>query len=318
LQGHGCCFERFVKSGVIGSRVFPAGPRWRITPAAQPVILPPGEQRRVDVQVARGADDGPARVELRAQLVAIDGRAWERGYDIIAYPHIRPRPLYHEASAVLQVIDVAIAPDLLVGYIEGAGDGAADALRQMGARVELLDSAALATRDLARYDAIVAGIRAYEVRSDLVRHNDRVLAYARNGGTLIVQYNKYELVEGGFTPYPITMARPHGRVTDEHAAVQLLHPAHPVLSWPNRITQQDFDGWVHERGLYFAETWDEAYTPLLAMSDPGEAPLEGSLLVAPYGEGHYVYTGLAFFRQLPEGVPGAYLLLANLVSLGGR
>ncbi|HEU5207911.1 MAG TPA: PIG-L family deacetylase [Longimicrobiales bacterium] len=289
---------------------------WRITPATQPVALPPGAARRVSVEVAPTADAGSARGALDAQLVAEDGRAWARGYDIIAYPHIRPRPLYHGASAALQIIDVEMAPDLLVGYIEGAGDGGVDALRQMGARVELLDSAALATRDLGRYDAIVAGIRAYEVRTDLIRHNQRLLAYARNGGTVIVQYNKYELVEGGFTPFPITMARPHGRVTDETAPVQLLQPEHPVLSWPNRITARDFDGWVHERGLYFADTWDEAYTPLLAMSDPGESPLQGSLLVARYSEGYYVYTGLAFFRQLPEGVPGAYRLFANLVSLG--
>src|SRR5690606_4170143 len=190
--------------------------------------------------------------------------------------------------------------------------------RQIGTRVEMLDSAALATRDLSRYDAIVAGIRAYEVRTDLLRHNNRLLAYARDGGTFVVQYNKYELVDGGFTPYPMTMARPHGRVTDETAPIRLLQPDHPVLSWPNRITQQDFDGWLHERGLYFADAWADAYTPLLAMSDPGEPPLEGSLLVAPYGDGHYVYTGLAFFRQLPDGVPGAYRLLANLVWLGNR
>jgi LmbE family N-acetylglucosaminyl deacetylase len=289
---------------------------WRATPVTQEVVLPPGGTRRVSVEVAPLGDADGGSVTLAAQLTARDGRTWQRGYDIIAYPHIRPRPLYRDATATLRVADIEIAPELLVGYIEGAGDGGVDALRQMGARVELLDSAALASRDLSRYDAIVAGIRAYEVRTDLIRHNDRLLAYTRNGGTFVVQYNKYEIVEGRFTPYPMTMAQPHGRVTDEAAPVELLEPEHPALSWPNRITQRDFEGWVHERGLYFADTWDDAWTPLLAMGDPGEAPLRGSLLVAPYGSGHYVYTGLAFFRQLPEGVPGAYRLFANLVSLG--
>ncbi len=291
---------------------------WSVTPSVQPVIIPPGAVRRVSVDVAPATNADASHVALHAQFVAEDGRTWERGYDVIDYPHIRPHPLYHDATATIRMIDVDIAPDLLVGYIEGAGDDGAAALRQIGASVELLDSASLASGDLSRYDAIVTGIRAYEVRSDLVRHNNRLLAYARNGGTVVVQYNKYELVEGGFLPYRITMSRPHGRVTDETAPVQLLQPEHPALSWPNRITQQDFDGWVHERGLYFAENWDDAWTPLLAVSDPGEAPLEGSLLVADYGDGRYVYTGLAFFRQLPEGVPGAYRLLANLVSLGNR
>lgn len=291
---------------------------WSVTPAVQPVIIPPGAVRRVSVEVAPAANADASHVALNAQFVAVDGRTWQRGYDVIDYPHIRPHPLYDDATATIRMVDVDIAPDLLVGYIEGAGDDGAAALRQIGARVELLDSASLASADLSRYDAIVTGIRAYEVRSDLVRHNNRLLTYARNGGTVVVQYNKYELVEGGFLPFPITMSRPHGRVTDETAPVRLLEPEHSVLSWPNRITQQDFDGWVHERGLYFAATWDDAWTPLLAMSDPGEAPLEGSLLVADFGAGHYVYTGLAFFRQLPDGVPGAYRLLANLVSLGNR
>jgi hypothetical protein len=131
-----------------------------------------------------------------------------------------------------------------------------------------------------------------------------------------VQYNKYELVEGKFTPFPLTMGRPHDRVTDEAAPVRMLDPAHPVFTWPNRITERDFEGWIQERGLYFARTWDPRYTPLLETGDPGEAPLRGGLLVAPYGEGTYVYTGLAFFRQLPEGVPGAWRLFANLLALG--
>jgi hypothetical protein len=140
----------------------------------------------------------------------------------------------------------------------------------------------------------------------------------RGGGTMIVQYNKYELVEGKFTPFPITMGRPHDRVTDENAPVRILDPAHPVFTTPNRITEADFRGWVQERGLYFARTWDGVYTPLLEMADPGEQPLRGGMLIAKHGQGTYVYTGVAFFRQLPEGVPGAWRLFANLLALGAK
>jgi len=205
---------------------------------------------------------------------------------------------------------------LKVAYVTGAGEEGPGVLGQLGIVPELLDAEALATRDLSRYDVVVAGSRAYEVRPDLAAHNARLLEYVRRGGTLIVQYNKYELVEGKFTPFPLTMGRPHDRVTDEAAPVRMLDPAHPVFTWPNRITERDFEGWIQERGLYFARTWDPKYTPLLETGDPGEAPLRGGLLVAPYGEGTYVYTGLAFFRQLPEGVPGAWRLFANLLALG--
>ncbi len=138
----------------------------------------------------------------------------------------------------------------------------------------------------------------------------------RGGGTLIVQYNKYEFPQGGFAPYPLGMSRPHDRVTDEGAEVTILDPEHRLFTWPNPIGPGDFDGWVQERGLYFWESWEGPLTPLLAMSDPGEDPLEGALLVAPLGEGTYVYSALALFRQLPEGVPGAWRLFANLLSLG--
>ena len=275
-----------------------------------------GEARTVEFTVTLPANASGTHT-LRAQFETADG-TYGRGYVLIQYPHIRPQPLYRTAEARVVSVPVRIAHDLRVGYIEGAGDDGAAALRQLGAHVESLDAATLANGDLARFDAIVAGIRAYEVRADLLAYNDRLLEYVRAGGTFIVQYNKYELVEGGFMPFPATMARPHGRVTDETAAVTLLAPDHPVLSSPNRITAADFEGWVQERGLYFLNSWDERYTPLLAMADAGEAPERGALVAARVGNGWYVYTGLALFRQIPEGVPGAYRLLANLVSLGKR
>jgi hypothetical protein len=290
----------------------PAG--WSVSPASVPVRLSAGESRTIPFTVRAPAG---ASGEHALRAVFDSGRrSYDEGYTLIDYPHIRPHALYHEAVVRAAVFPINIAQDLRIGYVEGAGDDGAAALRQLGAVVEPLDAAAIANGDLSVYDAIVAGIRAYEVRPDLLANNERLLDYVRGGGTFVVQYNKYELVDGGFMPYPATMSRPHGRVTDENAAVTLLRPEHRALSWPNRITTADFDGWLHERGLYFLDSFDSRYEPLLAMADPAEPPQQGSLVVARVGEGWYVYTGLALFRQLPEAVPGAYRLLANLVSLG--
>jgi LmbE family N-acetylglucosaminyl deacetylase len=292
----------------------PAG--WAAAPASTIVAFAaPGETRTLRFRVTPPSGLRPGSATVRV-LARAGGIRYDRGVQIVDYPHTRIRTLYHDAAIDVEAFDVAIAPALRVGYIEGAGDDGALALAQLGATVEPLDAQALANADLTTYDAIVAGIRAYEVRPDLAAHNDRLLDYVRGGGVAIIQYNKYEYPDGNFAPLPLTMARPHGRVTDENAAVRLLDAEHPALRWPNRIGGRDLEGWVQERGLYFADTWDDRYSPLLEMADPGEPPLRGSLLVAPVGEGFYVYTGLALFRQIPEGVPGAYRLLANLVSLG--
>jgi LmbE family N-acetylglucosaminyl deacetylase len=294
----------------------PAG--WRVEPDRATITLQRrGDSRTVSFTVTppgnAGGDNGTR--DIRARFETEHG-TFTRGHDIIDYPHTRPHALFSDAAVRASAFDVSIAPNLRVGYIEGAGDDGASALRQLGATVEMLGPADLASGDLRRFHAIVAGIRAYEVRTDLLRHNQRLLDYARDGGTFIVQYNKYEIIDGGFMPFPATIARPHGRVTDPAAPVALLEPQHPLLAGPNRITPADFEGWVQERGLYFLASFDQRYTPLLAMADPDEDPLRGGLVAARVGQGWYVYTGLALFRQLPEGVPGAYRLLANLVSLG--
>jgi LmbE family N-acetylglucosaminyl deacetylase len=291
----------------------PAG--WRIEPGHTQLRL----DRRGASRIARFTVTPPAghagHAELRATFES-DRGTFDRAYTLIDYPHIRPHAHYRGATVATAVFPIRIADGLRVGYIEGAGDDGAVALRQLGADVHILDADNLAAGDLSGFHAIVAGIRAYEVRPDLVAHNQRLLDYARDGGTFIVQYNKYELVEGGFMPFPATMSRPHGRITDPAAPVTLLDPAHPALDGPNRITSADFDGWVQERGLYYLASWDDRYTPLLAMADPGNEPLSGALVASRVGQGWYVYTGLALFRQLPEAVPGAWRLLANLVSLG--
>jgi LmbE family N-acetylglucosaminyl deacetylase len=289
---------------------------WRAQPERVAVSFEQSNEHTFTFQVTPPDSLGRGASEIVALYRARDGDAHTEGYQVVAYPHTRPRTLYTPAVTNVAAFPVSSAGDLRVGYIEGAGDDGAAALAQLGMRVDKLDAATLARGDLARFDVIVAGIRAYEVRSDLIANNARVLDWVRAGGTFIVQYNKYELVEGGFTPYPLTMAQPHGRVTDEAAPVRLLAPDHPLLSWPNRITAADFEGWEQERGLYFADTWDERFQPLLEMTDPGEPPQRGSILVANVDRGHYVYTGLSLFRQWPAAVPGAYRLLANLVSLG--
>jgi LmbE family N-acetylglucosaminyl deacetylase len=289
---------------------------WRVEPADVPISWSAGGgERAVDVTVTPPRGVGAGDFVVSASFSS-GGVVFDRGYTLIDYPHISPRPLYRPARTAVHVIDVRLPPGLRVGYVAGAGEGTPAVLEQLGVSVRMLGADELATADLGGFDAIVTGIRAYEVRPDLVAHNQRLLDYARNGGTVVVQYNKYEYLEPGIAPFPVQMARPHDRITDASAPVTLLEPQHPALSWPNRITASDFEGWVQERGLYHLRSWDDRFTPLLAMADPGEEPQHGSLLVAGYGEGIYVYTGLAFFRQLPAGVHGAYRLFANLISLG--
>jgi LmbE family N-acetylglucosaminyl deacetylase len=289
---------------------------WRVEPAEVPLTFAAGGEERT-VQLALHAPAGvPAGTHELSAVFDAEGRRYDRGYRLVDYPHIDPRPLYAPATTAVRALDVRLPRDLRVGYVLGAGDDTPAALEQLGVQVTLLGAEELATGELDRFHTIVTGVRAYEVRSDLVAHNQRLLDYARRGGTLVVQYNKYEYLDPGIAPYRVEIARPHDRITDPAAPVRILDGDHPAMHWPNRIGAADFEGWVQERGLYHLRSWDERFTPLLEMADPGEEPQRGSLVVAPYGEGVYVYTGLAFFRQLPAGVPGAYRLLANLISLG--
>lgn len=294
----------------------PAG--WRPAPGRAAITLAPGAEQSATFQVRPPSNAVPGEYEIGARLetgTRARGRTYTLGYHVVDYPHIAPHHLYRTATVRARVMDVEVA-DVRVGYVPGSGDGVPEALEQLGLDHQLLDAAALAAGAFDRFDVIVTGTRAYEVNDPLVDHNQRLLDWVRSGGTLIVQYNKYPALRRDYAPWPVTIDRPHGRVTDETAPVRVLEPGHPVFNEPNRIGPRDWLGWVQERGLYFWETWPDALTPLLAMSDPGEEDLRGSLLVGPLGEGTYVYAALAFFRQLPEGVPGAYRLFANLLSLG--
>lgn len=291
-------------------------PGWRVEPASHPVELSAGAQRSLRFHLHPPEEAGETgEVRFRAVVRSPEGREYREGVTLIEYPHIVRTPLHRPAELRVPIFPVQVARGLRVGYVMGSGDDGPRALTQMGAEVELLTPADLQAGGLERFHTIVLGVRVYEVVPSMFEANEALLEFARRGGTVVSQYNKYEYPEGGVAPYPVSMARPHDRVTDENAPVTILDPSSPVFTTPNRITQEDFEGWVQERGLYFLSEWDDRFVPLLEMSDPGEEPKQGGLVVAPLGEGLYVYTGLAFFRQFPEGVPGAHRLFANLVSL---
>jgi LmbE family N-acetylglucosaminyl deacetylase len=223
------------------------------------------------------------------------------------------------AQTLVHAFDIKVPENLRVGYISAESEPVPDALKMLGIQVEMLDANALNFGDLSKYDAIVVGVRAYELRSELPGANQRLLDYVQNGGTLVVQYQRDFAWDGkNYAPYPAKIANKQGdplpRITDENSPVKFLKPDDPLLNTPNKITQDDFKGWVQERGLYFWSEYDSRYTPLLAMNDPGEKDLDGALLYTKLGKGTYIYTGIAFFRQLPEGVPGAYRLFVNLLA----
>jgi LmbE family N-acetylglucosaminyl deacetylase len=431
------------KGGVRGSVSLHKPDDWQATPASSNFDLKrEGERASFTFLVKVPGGSAETRRSISA-TASIDGRQYSAGYQAVSYPHIEPRFIYHEAKIEGETIDVKVAPGLKVGYIEGSGDDFGAALKRIGVDVKTIDSKELASGDLSVYDTIVAGVRVYEVRPDVVANNARLMDYVNRGGTYIVQYSRGNFETGGFAPYRIgreeredvgqpaqrgrqqdreprlmylaepdiataltrsatkpkvgylgaagdklpeairssgvevlassdlagdlsqldvivvsanssarpelleyntrlleysrrklviltysqaqflsgdfpTFPRPEARpfrVTDENATVNILEPNHPRFTFPNKITGRDFDGWVQERGAYFLSDWDSHFKPLMACHDPGEPDLKGGEAIAEYGKGLYVYTAYAWFRQLPKGVPGAYRLIANLVSL---
>ena len=289
----------------------PAG--WRVAPESVPLEFKArGEERALRFTLTPPAGEGTG--ELAAALV-IDHEEPARSLVEISHPHIPLQTLLPPAEVKLVRVNVAL-PVTRVGYVMGPGDELPEMLRQLGFEVVLLSDDDLESADLGSFGAIVTGVRAYNTRPALAQAEDRLLAYVRDGGTLVVQYNNSRgLVTDRIGPYPIKLSSE--RVTDETAPVTVLAPDSPLLTAPNAIDAADFNGWIQERGLYFAASWDPRYQAPLAMSDPGEKPLEGGLLFAGYGKGSFVETGLAFFRQLPAGVPGAIRLFVNLLA-GGK
>jgi LmbE family N-acetylglucosaminyl deacetylase len=290
---------------------------WQVEPASRHFELAAMDQQTTAVfELTPPSAD--AKGELRA-IATVGDRKISLGTEVIRYSHIPAQTLFPPAAVPLVRADIRTLSKN-IGYVEGAGDDVPEALRQMGCFVTLLSSQDLARGDLSRFDAIVTGVRAWNVRADLRSNYQKLFDFVQNGGTLIVQYN---VLEGGFFggdpallehigPYPITISR--DRVTVEEAPVTFPNPQNPLLHVPNPITSRDFDGWVQERGLYFASEWDPKYQPVFESHDPGEEPHPGGELYLKYGKGVYIFSAYSWFRELPAGVPGAYRLFANMLS----
>ena len=301
------------RPGTAGTLRLNAPADWKVTPAIQSFGLAnAGDQTNLTFTVTAPAQPATAGITAEAK---VGGRIYDNERVVINYPHIPL--LFLQPSARLKAVCFNLAiRGQNIGYLPGAGDSVAECLEDMGYKVTLLTGADLTADQLTKFDAVVIGVRAFNVRTDLVSRLPALFAYVEAGGNVIEQYNRpgRDLKTDQLAPYSLHISS--DRVTDETAAMTFLAPDHPALNTPNKITSADFDGWIQERGIYYPDQWDDHFTPVLACNDPGEAPLKGGLLVAQYGKGYFVYTGLVFFRELPDGVPGAYRLFANLVSLG--
>jgi LmbE family N-acetylglucosaminyl deacetylase len=289
---------------------------WQADPARATIAFVREDEAqtvRFKVKPLTGTPSGAYRVKA---IVQAGGATFDRGYQVIEYQHIERRQMIVAAEATIKLIDVKVRPNLTIGYVMGVGDQVPPALEQLGARVSLLSADDLAWGNLSRYDAIVTGVRAYERRDDLRAHNQRLLDYVQNGGTLIVQYNKTEFNQAQYGPYPARVGS--SRITDERAPVQVLQPDNPIFTTPNAIGPSAWQGWGQERGLYFLGEKDPRYVDLVQMEDPfpyNSGVKRGALVEATYGKGHWIYVGLGLWRQLPAGTDGAYRLFANLISL---
>jgi LmbE family N-acetylglucosaminyl deacetylase len=305
------------RAGSRGTLTLAAPAGWNASPARQPFNLArAGDKVALTFQVTASTTGGSANLTASAE---VGGATYGTGRLVLNYPHLPVQLLQPPARTRVTALDVQTRGKR-VGYLPGAGDSIAESLAQLGYVVTELTGADLTPAKLAGLDAVVLGVRAFNDRDDLAANLPGLFAWVESGGTVIAQYNRPNNLKATVLgPYKLSIEgpAPRLRVTDETAPVTFLAPDHPVLNIPNKITAADFEGWVQERGTYFPSSWDEAhYTPILAMSDPGEPPLKSSLLVARHGQGWYVYAGVAFFRQLPAGHPGAHRLFANLVSLG--
>jgi LmbE family N-acetylglucosaminyl deacetylase len=291
----------------------PAG--WGVEPAKLMMEFHKrGEKQEFEFKISP-ASLKEGRANIRAVFES-GGVNYAEGYSLVTREDLDSFYYYQPALQRISIVDVKVPNDLTVGYVMGAGDDIPTVLTQIGMKVALIPADKLASQDLSPYHTIVLGIRAYDTQKDLAADNKKLLDFVFNGGTLVVQYETgvADFNKGKLTPYPAQLSRV--RVSVEEAPVEILAPEDGILHYPNQITEHDFDGWVQERGLYFMDQWDNNFKPVLASHDPGESPQKGGLLRAQYGKGTYIYTGYAFFRQLPAGVPGAIRLCVNLLSAG--
>jgi hypothetical protein len=286
---------------------------WRSEPLSVPFTLERAGQEQLVrfVVIADRLETKPYTVTAVAES---GGRQYREGFITAGYPGLRPYNLYLPATYRTSGVDVKISQGLRVGYVMGTGDTVPESLENLGVHVQLLNAQDISSGDLQKYDVILLGVRAYTARPELATNHNRLLEYARNGGVVIVQYQSVQY-DHNFGPYPYTLPNDAERVVDERSPIVFADPKSPVLTWPNQINQSDFAGWVEERGHSFLKTWDPQYVAPLETHDPEQDPQKGGLVYARYGRGVYVYVAFALYRQLPDGVPGAFRLFANLLSL---
>jgi LmbE family N-acetylglucosaminyl deacetylase len=286
---------------------------WHSEPASVPFALDrAGQEQIVRFQVI--ADRLATKPYTVTAVAESGGRQYREGFVTAGYPGLRPYNFYTPSTYRTSGVDVKISQGLRIGYVMGTGDTVPESLEDLGVHVQFLNAQDIGSADLQKYDEILLGVRAYTARPDLVTNNARLLEYVQNGGVVVVQYQSVQY-DHNFGPYPYSLPNDAERVVDEHSPVTFTDPKSPLLIWPNQITQADFVGWVEERGHSFLKSWDQRYAAPLETHDPEEDPQNGGLVYARYGRGVYVYVAFALYRQLPDGVPGAYRLFANLLSL---
>jgi hypothetical protein len=300
-------------TGAVKGELKLAAPQgWEVSPPSTPVELKAANAELVATFSIKPPNQN-SEGTLRA-IASIDGHDYSLGRLRISYPHIGVQTLMPPAEAKLVRADIRKKGER-IGYIPGAGDDVPESLRQIGYSVKMLSEPEITAKNLAQFSAVVLGIRAFNTQDRISNWFPELLAYVKEGGVVITQYNTLaDLKTDQFGPYPLEISR--DRVTDENAPVRVLAPNNALMNNPNKITPKDFDGWVQERGLYFPNKWDSAYTAILSCNDPNEKPLDGGLLVTKSGRGFFIYTSYSWFRQLPAGVPGSYRLFANMLSLG--
>jgi LmbE family N-acetylglucosaminyl deacetylase len=301
------------KANVSGNLSLELPTGWKSNPATIDFTLANKyQEQKVVFKVTPSAKDSEGQIKVSVKTL---NGVFDRGIRTVAYDHIPPQTLFPISDAKVVKLDIK-TKGKTIGYIAGAGDEVPAALRQIGYSVTMLTEKEF-NEDLSKFDAIVVGVRAYNTEERLVFYQKKLMEYVEKGGNMVVQYqvnNQLQKVEGGMGPYPFKVSRE--RVTVEEAEIRFLKPESILLNQPNKITSKDFDGWIQERGLYFANEWDSKYETIISSNDPNEKPLDGGLLYTKYGKGNYIFTGYAFFRQLPAGVSGAYRLFANFISAG--
>ncbi len=312
LEQHITALVKTHKANIQTTVSFEVPEGWEVHPANKTLTFEEkGEEQLINLTVT------PSSAQSQGQLKAIakiGENTNSHSFTSIAYDHIPTQLVFDPAEVTLVKVNLKKAGNK-IGYLMGSGDEVPESLRQIDYDVDLLEDEDITLGKLSTYDAVIGGIRVYNTRKRMPFHYKTLMQYIEQGGVYIVQYNtSYSLTTEEVGPYPFSISR--DRISDETAELSILDPSHRVFHYPNTITQEDFEGWVQERGLYFANAWDEKYVPLLEGNDPGEDPKKGALLVAKYGKGYFVYCGLSMFRELPKGVPGAYRLFANIISLG--